>query len=170
MIRSKGMKTTLYAILRANVCIFAISTLSLTPIFAQLEPKSGNIEANNAPIRPIQSINYPTFQGGHLGLYKYLKTQFKYPYSAWKRQLEGVVKVRFVINFDGMVQDVEILKGISLDIDEEVVRIFSILPRWKPATQDGKRVKATFSLDFPVELPNTPAMVKPEPTLLVRHF
>ncbi|MEO0044351.1 MAG: hypothetical protein RL329_3799, partial [Bacteroidota bacterium] len=126
MIRSsKGMKTTLYAVLRANVWIFATTTLFSTPIFAQLESKSGNIEANNAPIRPVQ-MNYPTFQDGSLGLYKHLKTQFKYPYSAWKKQLEGVVRVRFVINFDGTVQDVEILKGISLDIDEEVVRIFSI--------------------------------------------
>jgi TonB family protein len=169
MIRSrKEMKTSL----RAAAWIFAVSTMSLTPIFGQNETASTNTSVAMDPIRPVEPMNYPTFQGGSIGLYQHLTRQFKYPNSAWKKQLEGVVRVRFVVNYDGTVQDVEILKGLSLDIDEEIVRIFTILPRWKPATQNGKRVKATFSFDFPVEVPNTPAgaMVKPEPVMLVRSF
>jgi TonB family protein len=165
MIRSrKEMKTSL----RAAAWIFAVSTMSLTSIFGQNETASATID----PIRPVEPMNYPTFQGGSIGLYQQLTNQFKYPYSAWKKQLEGVVRVRFVVNYDGKVEDVEILKGLSLDIDEEIVRIFTILPRWKPAVQNGKRIKAIFSFDFPVEVPNTPAgaMVKPEPVLLVRNF
>jgi TonB family protein len=169
MIRSrKEMKTSL----RTAAWIFAVSTMSLTSIFGQNETASTNTSVAMDPIRPVEPMNYPTFQGGSIGLYQHLTRQFKYPNSAWKKQLEGVVRVRFVVNYDGTVQDVEIMKGLSLDIDEEIVRIFTTLPRWKPATQNGKRVKATFSFDFPVEVPNTPAgaMVKPEPVMLVRSF
>jgi TonB family protein len=165
MIRSnKAMKISL----RIAAWMFAVSIMPFTTLLGQTASTSASIE----PIRPIEVVNYPTFQGGSIGLYQHLKEQFKYPYSAWKKQLEGVVRVKFVVNYDGTVQDVEILKGLSLDIDTEIVRIFTILPRWKPALQDGKRVKATFTLDFPVELPNTPAgaMVKPEPIMLVRNF
>ena len=161
---SKTLKTSL----RVAAWMFVVSMMPFTTISGQTEATSTSMN----PIRPIETMNYPTFQGGSIGLYHYLKSQFKYPYSAWKKQLEGVVQVRFVVDYDGKMQDVEILKGLSLDIDAEIVRIFTILPRWKPAIQDGKRVKATFTMDFPVELPNTPAgaMVKPEPIMLVRNF
>ncbi len=165
MIRSnKEMKTNL----RAAAWMCAVSMMPFTALSGQTATASTTTD----PIRPVETVHYPTFQGGSIGLYQHLKNQFKYPYSAWKKQLEGVVRVRFVVNYDGTVQDVEILKGLSLDIDTEIVRIFTILPHWKPAAQDGKRVKATFTLDFPVELPNTPAgaMVKPEPIMLVRNF
>jgi TonB family protein len=169
MIRSsKEFKSSL----RVAAWMCAVSMMSMTQLSAQTQPTSTTASVNAEPIRPVEPMNYPTFQGGSMGLYQHLKTQFKYPYSAWKKQLDGIVRVRFVVNYDGAVQDVEILKGLSLDIDAEIVRIFTILPHWKPALQDGKRVKATFTLDFPVELPNTPAgaMVKPEPIMLVRNF
>jgi TonB family protein len=169
MIRSsKEIKKSL----RVAAWMCAISMMPFTTLSGQTATASNTASAVIDPIRPVETMNYPTFEGGSMALYQHLKNQFKYPYSAWKKQLEGVVRVRFVINYDGTVQDVEILKGLSLDIDAEIVRIFTILPRWKPALQDGKRVKATFTLDFPVELPNTPAgaMVKPEPVLLVRNF
>jgi protein TonB len=154
--------------LRVAAWMFAVSLLPFTTLSAQTASTSTSTE----PIQPVEVANYPTFQGGSVGLYQHLKSQFKYPYSAWKKQLEGVVRVRFIVDYNGTVQDVEILKGLSLDIDAEIVRIFTILPRWKPALQEGKRVKAVFTLDFPVELPNTPAgaMVKPEPIILVRNF
>jgi hypothetical protein len=114
---------------------------------------------------------YPTFPNGSVGLYKHLIKQFNYPNSAWKKQLEGIVRVGFVVDFDGTVRDVEVIKGISLDIDEEVVRIFNLLPTWITAQHEGRRLKAKFIVDFPVELPNSPAgaALKPPPLLLVRY-
>jgi protein TonB len=166
--RSKEIKTSL----RVAAWLCAISMMPFTTIYGQNATHSTTTSTVIGPIRPVETMNYPTFKGGSIGLYQHLTQQFKYPYSAWKKQLEGVVQVRFVVNYDGKVEDVEILKGLSLDIDTEIVRIFTILPHWKPALQDGKRVKAVFTLDFPVELPNTPAgvMVKPEPIMFVRNF
>jgi protein TonB len=169
MIRSN---TEIKTSLRVVAWMCAVSMMPFTPLSGQTATASTTTSTVIDPIRPVETMNYPTFKGGSIGLYQHLKEQFKYPYSAWKKQLEGVVRVKFVVNYDGTVEDVEILKGLSLDIDTEIVRIFTILPRWKPALQDGKRVKATFTLDFPVELPNTPAgaMVKPEPIMFVRNF
>jgi TonB family protein len=152
--------------------MFAVSMMSLAQLSGQTATVSTTATPSMEPIRPVETMNYPTFQGGSMGLYQNLKDKFKYPYSAWKKQLEGIVRVRFVVDYDGNVKEVEILNGLSLDIDTEVVRIFNLLPRWKPAVQAGKRVKAVFTLDFPVELPNTPAgvMVKPEPVMFVRIF
>ena len=78
-------------------------------------------------------------------VYQYLK----YPEKAVAEGVQGRVMVDFVIGKDGKVTDVRILKGLSPEIDAEVIKVVSASPKWKPGKLNGEKVRA--SLTIPVE-------------------
>ena len=83
----------------------------------------------------------PVFPGGNNEFYEYVAKNLKYPRKALKAQVEGKVIVRFVVAEDGDVSDIEILKGIGYDCDEEAIRVLESSPKWIPGKQQGKNVK-----------------------------
>ena len=91
----------------------------------------------------------PSFQGRIEHFSRYLKRYLRYPESARKSGLEGQVIVTFVIERDGSLTSVKIVKGLSPDIDAEAIRLMAEGPKWKPGTQNGNVVKDTIlSTDF----------------------
>ncbi|GAB3267225.1 TonB family protein [Larkinella harenae] len=88
----------------------------------------------------------PEFPGGMAGLGKFIKDNMQYPEAAKRAQVSGKVFLSFVINTDGSFQDVQVLKGIGFGADEEAVRVVKSMPRWKPATQNGKLVRVKYNL------------------------
>lgn len=97
----------------------------------------------------------PEFPGGGLPkLMEFIRQNIKYPQSALQSKLEGRVIVQVVIDKDGSVIQPKILRSINpvLSIDnafcEEVLRIISIMPKWKPGSQHEIPVKVKFT--FPV--------------------
>ena len=75
-------------------------------------------------------------------VYRYLK----YPQAAVDRGIQGQVLVGFVIDEDGKITDVHVLRGVDELLDDEAVRVISASPKWKPGTLNGKKVKASMSL------------------------
>ncbi len=67
-----------------------------------------------------------------------------YPELARQNRIEGQVTISFVIELDGSVDEVRVLKGLSPDIDQEAVRVVSKSPAWEPAFQRGKPVRSRF--------------------------
>ena len=88
----------------------------------------------------------PVFPGGQTGMMKYLSDNIKYPEEAQEAGIEGRVFTRFVINEDGSVSDVEILRGVHPLLDAEAIRVVKTMPKWTPARQDGKTVKVKYAL------------------------
>lgn len=91
----------------------------------------------------------PAFLGSpdpRVFLRKWVYTYMKYPKEAVRNGIQGKVLVDFVINEDGKVQDVKVLKGADPLLDEEAVRIISASPDWQPARVRGKKVKSEMSL------------------------
>ena len=78
-------------------------------------------------------------------VYHYLK----YPASAVRDGVQGRVMVEFVINKDGKVSDVKVVKGVSEELDAEAVRVVSASPKWKPAKKSGEKVACVMTI--PVE-------------------
>lgn len=78
-------------------------------------------------------------------VYKYLK----YPRNAIRNGIQGKVLVTFIIEKDGSVTNVEIMEGIDEDLDEEVLRVVRVSPKWIPGKIDGKKVRVRMSL--PIE-------------------
>ncbi|MGV3557732.1 TonB family protein [Larkinella arboricola] len=88
----------------------------------------------------------PEFPGGMKALGEFLSNNIKYPAAAARAGVSGRVFLSLVINTDGSIQDVTILKGIGFGADEEAIRVVKSMPRWKPGIQDGKPVRVKYNL------------------------
>lgn len=88
----------------------------------------------------------PTFPGGDVARIKYLNANIKYPTIARESGIQGRVFVTFVVETDGRVTDVKILRGIGGGCDEEAVRVIKNMPKWVPGKQRGKAVRVQFNM------------------------
>jgi periplasmic protein TonB len=83
----------------------------------------------------------PSFPGGNQEFYAYVSKNLKYPRRALRANVEGKVVLQFVVAEDGDIRNVEVLKGIGYDCDEEAVRVLQSSPNWIPGKQQGRNVK-----------------------------
>jgi len=90
--------------------------------------------------------NAPAFPGGDLARSRFLQENIKYPVMAKESGIQGTVYVTFVVERDGSVTDVKILRGIGGGCDEEAVRVIRNMPRWEPGKQRGKPVRVQFNM------------------------
>lgn len=88
----------------------------------------------------------PTFPGGEEELFKYLGKNIKYPAMARDAGISGRVFVTFVVEKNGEIKDVDVLRGIGGGCDEEAIRVVENMPNWKPGKQRGKSVRVQFNL------------------------
>lgn len=88
----------------------------------------------------------PEFPGGMGELMKYLGTSIKYPPLAKESGIQGRVFINFVVEPNGEISNVKILRGIGGGCDEEAVRVVENMPRWKPGKQRGKAVRVSYNL------------------------
>ena len=84
--------------------------------------------------------------GGEKARQKYLANNIQYPAIAQKNNIEGIVYVSFIIETDGTLTDIKIIKGIGAGCDEEVVRVIKNMPKWKPGKQNGKTVRVKINM------------------------
>lgn len=88
----------------------------------------------------------PEFSGGMAALGQYLQKNLRYPAAAQRANISGRVFVSFVVNTDGTIQDVAVLKGLGFGTDEEAVRVVKTMPKWRPGKQSGRPVRVKFNL------------------------
>jgi protein TonB len=88
----------------------------------------------------------PEFPGGEAGLLKFINENIKYPEEAAINNIEGRVTLRFVVSTDGYVKRVEIMKGVDPLLNQEAVRVISLLPKWKPGKNNGNPAAVWFSV------------------------
>lgn len=86
------------------------------------------------------------FKGGRTALVKFVSENLKYPNQARRMGIEGKVFLSAVIEKDGSVTNVQVLKGIGAGCDEEAVRVVSKLPSWIPAKQRGRPVRSRITV------------------------
>ncbi|MCA4894383.1 MAG: energy transducer TonB [Cytophagales bacterium] len=79
--------------------------------------------------------------GGMPAFYKYLVDNMRYPAQARRLGVEGKVTLSFVVDKNGKISEVNVLRGIGSGCDEEAVRVMQNAPSWKPGKQRGKAVK-----------------------------
>lgn len=88
----------------------------------------------------------PEFPGGIEALFKYLADNLKYPAMARDAKIQGKVYVTFVVDKDGSISDVKVLRGIGGGCDEEAVRVIKNMPKWKPGRQRDIPVRVQYNL------------------------
>jgi len=94
----------------------------------------------------------PEFPGGIEAINKWIVDNVKYPGIAKENGVTGKVFVQFVIDKNGKVTDVQILRGVDPYLDKEAMRVVSDMPSWTPGKQRGKAVKVSFQLPINFKL------------------
>ena len=89
---------------------------------------------------------YPEFEGGMKAFYKFIQKNLRYPASALDQEKQGKVFISFVVERDGAISDVKVLKGVGYGMDEEASRVIKKSPNWKPGKQNGKTVRVRFNM------------------------
>jgi TonB family protein len=92
------------------------------------------------------------FPGGMGAFGKFLQTNLKYPINAQRANVQGKVYVQFVVNTDGSIQNVDVLKSVGFGCDEEAVRVIKSVPRWTPAKQSERAVRSRFTIPINFQL------------------
>ncbi len=118
-----------------------------------------------APVEAVEEVeedevvfviveSMPEFPGGQQALFKYLSENVKYPVIAQENGIQGRVICQFVVNKDGSIVDVEVVRsGGDPSLDKEAIRVIKSMPKWKPGKQRGKpvRVKYTVPVNFKLQ-------------------
>ncbi|MBX2897441.1 MAG: TonB family protein [Cyclobacteriaceae bacterium] len=87
------------------------------------------------PAVPMELTAEP--KGGMTAFYGHIARNLKYPKEARKGKIEGRVMLKFIVDSDGSIKDIQVLQGIGGGCDEEAVRVVSTSPKWKPGTRRG---------------------------------
>ncbi|MEX0968378.1 MAG: energy transducer TonB [Bacteroidia bacterium] len=88
----------------------------------------------------------PSFPGGEAKLYEYINKNLKYPTMEKENNIQGTAVLTFVVERDGSISNIKVLKGVSQGIDEEAKRVVRNMPRWTPGEQRNRPVRVQFVL------------------------
>ena len=88
----------------------------------------------------------PTYEGGDAALLKYLTDSVKYPELAKKHGVQGRVVIGFIVEKDGSLTDVKVLRAVDRALDAEALRVVKGMPKWIPGCQDEQLVRVRYNV------------------------
>lgn len=89
------------------------------------------------------------FQDGYNSIIKFVQENIKFPAEAKENNVHGRLMVSVVVEKDGSLSDITVKKGLGYGLDEEIVRIIKMMPKWQPAQHKGKTVRQTQTIVIP---------------------
>lgn len=98
-------------------------------------------DAKNSSINPMKLRvveDLPQYPGGAVEFMKWLTKTLRYPPQAQRAKKEGKVVVQFIVDTDGSIKDLTVVKSAHILLDREALRVMRMMPKWKPGLQDGK--------------------------------
>lgn len=90
--------------------------------------------------------HYPIFPGGDEALLTYLSKNTRYTSLGRTYGIQGIVYLHFIVQSDGSIAQVTVLRGLGYGLDEEAIRVVQNMPRWQPGYQGGKAVHVAYTL------------------------
>jgi len=102
-------------------------------------------DAFNKPIKSIYDV-FPEYIGGDKARMKFLMDNIRYPQFAMRRGIQGTVYLSFIVEKNGEVSNIKILKGIGGGCNDEAIRVVRMMPKWKPGTRKGIPVRVLFNM------------------------
>lgn len=94
----------------------------------------------------------PEYPGGDQAMMDFVAKNVQYPEEAKEKEISGRVLVSFIVEKDGSIADVKVVKGIGGGCDEEAVRVVKAMPKWKPGKDKGKPVRVSYMMPFTFKL------------------
>lgn len=96
--------------------------------------------------------NMPSYPGGRAAMMAFLSSNMNYPATAKENNVQGRVIIGFVVEKDGSISEVKVLRSVDPALDQEALRLVNSMPKWKPGTMDGKPVRVRYSVPFTFRL------------------
>ena len=110
-------------------------------------PRTKTVPDPSKRVYVVQDVDsLPQFPGGDAALYAFIQNNLNYPEQTFENELQGRVTVRFKVNEDGRVSNVQVARNKSLELDKEAVRVIEMLPDFKPAILNGKPVAVWYHI------------------------
>ena len=100
----------------------------------------------------IRVEKMPEFPGGQDALNRFLVRNIKYPLLAQENGIQGRVVCQFVVNSDGSIVDISVVRGVEESLDKEAIRVIKSMPKWTPGRQGGKSVRVKYTLPIRFKL------------------
>ncbi len=101
-------------------------------------------EEDNVVFQVVETM--PSFPGGDMAMMKFMSENIKYPVIAQENGIQGRVICQFVVNKDGSIVDVEVVRSVDPSLDKEAIRMIKSMPNWSPGKQRGKSVRVKYTL------------------------
>lgn len=104
-------------------------------------------EAGNESLETAGTVErQPEFPGGFEAFSDYLRQNLRYPVPASENGISGRVFIHFIVEKDGSLSDIRVVKGIGFGCDEEAVRVLKKSPHWQPGEQNGRKVRVMYTI------------------------
>lgn len=120
------------------ICLTGIPFISFSQIGEE------EVEVDSSTFIVVETI--PDFPGGHVARNKYLSDNIVYPQIERDNGIQGTVLISFVVEKDGSISNVQLLQGVTPNINEEALRVVREMPNWTPGTQRGGNVRCYVNL------------------------
>lgn len=105
------------------------------------------VKGKRADNKVFTVVEHPaSFPGGDKAFTTYMSKSIKYPQAARDLRVRGKVDLTFVVEKDGSLSDIKVVRGLGSGCDEEAVRVLKASPKWTPAKQKGRIVRQQYNL------------------------
>lgn len=109
---------------------------------------------DEGPVSMAMVEQKPSFPGGDAAMYKWLNDNIIYPAAASEEGVQGKVTVQFIVEKDGSISHVQVVRGKHPALDAEAARVIRKMPRWTPGRNNGQPVRVTYHLPVQFKLAN----------------
>jgi protein TonB len=121
-----------------------ISLLTQYSLNAQEVDGKSDVDKTNQVYTFVEQM--PEYPSGEDMMKIFFSNHKKFPENAKKNNIQGTVFVTFVVEKDGTLSDIKVLRGVQEDIDKEAIRVISTMPKWTPGKQRGIPVRVQYNL------------------------
>jgi len=137
-----------------DVMYVGYKTVSMQVTKANASKLSFVMEKENASNGKVFDVveQMPQFPGGMPALMKWLQDNMKYPKEAQDAKQQGRVIVSFVVEKDGSITNVRVVKSVAPALDEEAIRVVKAMPNWSPGMQNGEPVRVNYTVPISFQL------------------
>ena len=117
-------------------------TFCVDSLLSNEEVKVGNADSNENVFEVVDQM--PSFPGGTAALMQWLSNHIKYPKEAEDEEVQGRVICTFVVEKDGSISNVRVVRSVAPSLDKEAVRVLKAMPKWIPGMHKGESVRVKY--------------------------
>ena len=131
-----------------TIALMAMNSSVIRANIQKEEVREAQTVKKAAPDNKVYEVceQMPSYVGGQPALMKYLIENVRYPKAAVEAKQQGRVVVQFVVEKDGAVSSVKLLRSVTPLLDAEAIRVVKAMPKWNPGKKDGKLVRVRYAL------------------------